>query len=763
MSFDPEILQDFLTESGELLEQFDSDLVSLERAPHDKELVNRAFRALHTIKGSASFLSLEEIVRIAHASEEALNAARKGQVRLDRPAMDQLLAAADVIKRQMDQLHRGGAMESADAGLIAALTALGRGEAAAPVVPAAVSEPASGAGGEGSDALSFPPHKDELLGYMVTDVQESLARIETIVGRMGRAEERADAAADLLETAQALERSVEFFELKTLAELASALSLAGDRMGDLSEDSWAQASPRIRGAVAVMRDIAEGVGERRVRGWEFGGLLATLTDLSLGNGVPGKQQLGAGASPSDALAADGVVRAGGVGRREESAVGSAPRASEPAGASASKGASGAKPGDAASEGGKGGAEAATIRVDVQRLESLLDLVGELVLQKNRLASVARKACASMGLPLEIRESLNEASEDLDRVTGDLQLAVMRTRMQPLDKVFGRYPRLIRDLERATNKSLRLEIVGGETEVDKTVIELIGDPLVHLLRNSADHGVETPAARVAAGKSETGTIRLSAQHSGEHVVIEVADDGAGLHRERILRRAIDRGLVSEEAGAALSDGEVFKFIFAPGFSTAEVVSDLSGRGVGMDVVNTNIRKMKGSVSLRSEAGKGTTVSISIPLTLAILDAMIVGVHDEEYAIPLSSVVEIVKPQDEQVETIRGGRVMRLRDTVLPLVDGWTALGGAREETEPAPFAVVLSHGGKSAGLMVTKLIGQREIVVKTLDACLSQGSAVSGVTVGEDGEASLIVDVARLLAGAGASREVQREGMKPRPA
>lgn len=745
MSFDPEILQDFLTESGELLEQFDSDLVSLERAPEDEELVNRTFRALHTIKGSASFLSLEEIVRIAHASEEALNAARKGLVRLDRVSMDHLLAATDVIKRQMDQLRRGASMERAEESLIAALTALGRGEGGGSVGAGA---PVS-AGASDPDALTLPAHKDELLGYMVSDVQESLERIGAVVARMQRAEERADAAADLLETARSLERSVEFFELTTMVELASALSLAGERLGGAPDEIARQALLRVGAALVVMSDITEGVGERRVRRWDVGGLVSALTDLSLGNEVTGSRRLAAGASVEDALRADGVSRQGVV------------VSEEPARGESCGGASvGTKSAEGGGESGKAGGEAATIRVDVQRLESLLDLVGELVLQKNRVASVARKACASAGISLDVRESLSEASEDLDRVTGDLQLAVMRTRMQPLDKVFGRYPRLIRDLERATGKSLSLEIVGGETEVDKTVIELIGDPLVHLLRNSADHGVERPEARRSAGKSETGTIRLSAQHAGEHVVIEVSDDGAGLHRERILQRAVERGLVSAEAGASLPDGDVFKFIFAPGFSTAEVVSDLSGRGVGMDVVNTNIRKMKGSVSLRSEPGKGTTVSIAIPLTLAILDAMIVGVGPEEYAIPLSSVVEIVKPREEQVETIRGGRVMRLRDTVLPLVDGWDALGGDRLKREDAPFAVVLSHGGKSAGLMVSKLVGQREIVVKTLDACLSQGSAVSGVTIGEDGEASLILDVARLLTGGGASRAVGAEALKP---
>jgi two-component system chemotaxis sensor kinase CheA len=380
----------------------------------------------------------------------------------------------------------------------------------------------------------------------------------------------------------------------------------------------------------------------------------------------------------------------------------------------------------------------TIRVEVGRLESLMNLVGELVLQKNRIGALARGMNAGTTQQQAAREAMGVAAGGLDRVTSDLQVAVMRTRMQPLDKLFGRYPRLIRDLCSKTGKKMDLVIEGGETEVDKSVIEELNDPLVHLLRNSADHGIEPPDQRAAAGKNETGTLRLIASHEGSHVRILLKDDGRGLSREKIAAKAIERGLVDASAVVGLSDRQVFDFIFLPGFSTAEKVSDLSGRGVGMDVVRTNVRKLKGEIELSSAPGSGTTVSIMIPLTVAILPAMMVAVATEVYAVPLGNILEIVKPDRTQVSTIGGNKVMRLRDTVLPLVSAGSVLGKTASEEES--FVVVLAAGEQRIGLQVTGLIGQQEVVVKPLDGAGEACRAVSGATVRDDGGVSLIVDV-----------------------
>jgi two-component system chemotaxis sensor kinase CheA len=317
-------------------------------------------------------------------------------------------------------------------------------------------------------------------------------------------------------------------------------------------------------------------------------------------------------------------------------------------------------------------------------------------------------------------------------------------MQPLDKLFGRYPRLIRDLASKTGKQIQLVIEGGDTEVDKSVIEELGDPLVHLIRNSADHGLEGPEERTKAGKNALGTITLRASHEGSHVRVLVMDDGRGLARERIAKKAVERGLATQEQISAMSDREVFNFIFEAGFSTAEKVSDLSGRGVGMDVVRTNIQKLKGSIELSSQAGNGTTVAITIPLTVAILQAMMVGVGPEIYAVPLTSILEIVRPQADQVSSIGGHQVMRLRDSVLPLVSSAELFEQPTDRRSEQPFAVVLQSGQKQVGLMVSRLIGQQEVVIKPLDEGERTARAVSGATVRDDGGVSLIVDVEQLV-------------------
>ena len=321
---------------------------------------------------------------------------------------------------------------------------------------------------------------------------------------------------------------------------------------------------------------------------------------------------------------------------------------------------------------------------------------------------------------------------------------MRTRLQPLDKIFGKYPRLIRDLARKTGKNIKLVIEGGETEVDKSVIEELGDPLVHLLRNSADHGVETPEERAQTSKPETGTIKLAAAHEGSHVMIRIIDDGKGLSREKIGSKAVDRGIVSAEELESLSDREVYRFIFSAGLSTSDEVSDLSGRGVGMDVVRSNIEKLKGAIDVDSKPGEGTTVFIKIPLTVAIMPAMMVGVARELYAVPLTTIVEIVRADAERVSTINGRQVLRIRDSVLPLVRVSELFDVP--ETDPADerFVIVVELNEQRAGLIVTELIGQQEIVVKPLDEHFAGDGAVSGATVRDDGGVSLIVDVERMI-------------------
>lgn len=731
-TFDAEILNDFLTESSELLERMEGDLVALESAPADPGLINQVFRALHTIKGSASFLALTALVRVSHVAEGALNAARSGQAVIDRTAMDLLLQATDVIKLHMGQLRSGTPLTEPDPRLVASLERIAEGRAgggsrrATDTTDSAEADP--GSNGPGESELVLPPSKADLLDFLVSDVEATLVQVGASLNEGG--------GSALAETCDALARAVEFFECDALARSALCLSRVGSGLGTLDSDSRAQVLPCARALLDLLGRQVEGLKRRRLINLPAEPLVARIDALLSGEPPPEGTHVEATAGTDALLAADAP---GPVGRTTPAAPATDAGVQTREGAPAA-GARGAGPSATAEQ---------TIRVDVSRLEQLMNLVGELVLQKNRVAALSRKVGhAGAGLDDALVEAMGLAAGSLDRVTSDIQLAVMRARMQPLEKLFGRYPRLIRDLAGKTGKQIGLVIEGGDTEVDKSVIDELADPLVHLLRNSADHGLESPDERRAAGKSAAGQIRLTAAQHADHVRIEVIDDGRGLNRARIQAKAVERGLVAEAHAAQLSDPEVFQFIFLPGFSTVDKVSDLSGRGVGMDVVLTNIQKIKGDITLASTPGQGTTIAITIPLTVAILPAMMVDVAGEIYAIPLANVTEIVKPDPEQLLSIGQKPVMRLRDGVLPLADGMSLFDVPPERRGKCPFAVILASHQNRVGLMVSRLIGQQEIVVKPLDSTADRSKAekgpISGATVRDDGGVSLIVDVAELL-------------------
>ncbi len=758
--FDPEILQDFLTESGELLEQVEGDLVTLEHTPSDPELLNKIFRALHTIKGSASFLALTNLVKIAHAAESALNSARNSVVVVDRAMMDLLLQAIDTIKTQMGQLSSGTPLVEPNAQLVATLAAIGEGKApskaAAPVAVAAAASSAASApifaptaasssAADTESPLTLPDNKRDLLEFLVVDLEDTLNKMGTLLEQLAADATRPAAASALAETSESLLKSVDFFEIAPMTRLAKAMQSFGSQAADLDAKCTTSAVPAAKDVTTALRRHIDALKRGKVRSENLDPVVQSLE-----HAIQGDAESTTTAPASPAAAAP---------------VAETPAPSDPAGVAETPSAPAASSSPAANDSAApatqanapaGAAQAVeqTIRVEVRRLEQLMNLVGELVLQKNRISAVGRNLFADKGLSQTNKDAVTVAAEGLDRVTADIQLAVMRTRMQPLEKLFGKYPRLIRDLARKTNKKIDLVIEGGETEVDKSVIDELGDPLIHLLRNSADHGIEMPEDRVKAGKSDTGTIKLVASHEGSHVRILVVDDGKGLVRDRIAKKAIERGLVTEAEVASLSDREVYKFIMLPGFSTAEKVSDLSGRGVGMDVVKTNIEKLKGTIDLHSTPGKGSTIEINIPLTVAIMPAMMVGVgvhgkREEIYAVPLGNILEIVKPDPKSISTIGERPVMRLRDSVLPLFNAADLFGYTGDKPDQ-PFAVVLAMGEKTVGLLVSRLIGQQEIVIKPLDA-LEPGTKsqqvkgpVAGATVRDDGGVSLIVDVAQLI-------------------
>jgi two-component system chemotaxis sensor kinase CheA len=765
-NIDPELMQDFLTESGELLERLDQDLVAIEGHPSDPEMLNQVFRALHTIKGSASFLGLTNLVGVAHVAEGALNAARNRVVTLDRGAMDLLLAAVDTIKRQFVQLRAGEALEEADAKVVAGLSRIADGKAGSAAAPAPAQEemptndaaPMSAASAPQGEApagateekpLNLSAGKADLLDFLVSDLEQTLDQVESQVGALRASASRRGAAESLAELAESLRRSVEFFEFESMGRLTRLIGALAERATGLPEATMEAAVADATGVVELLRTQSKGLarGAQVIPPMEalierFEALLRNEDNAEAGHDAAHAEPVAEGAPEH---VDPGAVH---VATKPVASPEAGPPA-DPAGDAGHSKVSGGTTGGSAGQGAAHAAQnaEATIRVEVGRLETLLNLVGELVLQKNRMGALARQLSHAGWGNQEYREAVQQASGGLDRVTSDLQTAVMRTRMQPLEKIFGKYPRLVRDLARKLNKQINLELEGGQTEVDKSVIEELGDPLIHLMRNSADHGIESPEARRAAGKPEMGTIRLSASNTGGHVEIRINDDGKGLDPAVLARKAVEKGVVTQAEVDGMSDRERLRLIFLPGFSTAEKVSDVSGRGVGMDVVRTNIEKIKGTIDLQSVPGRGATVIITIPLTVAIMSAMMVGVGAEVYAVPLSHVIEIVKPTAEQRSTINRQAVMRLRDGVLPLLRGTEEFGvrGLADGAEALPFVVVLSHNEKRVGLEVSRLIGQQEIVIKPLDGCIDKEGPVSGATVRDDGGVSLIVDVPRLAA------------------
>ncbi|RVZ01230.1 chemotaxis histidine kinase/response regulator CheAY2 [Helicobacter pylori] len=386
----------------------------------------------------------------------------------------------------------------------------------------------------------------------------------------------------------------------------------------------------------------------------------------------------------------------------------------------------------------------TVRVDVRRLDHLMNLIGELVLGKNRLIRIYSDVEERYDGE-KFLEELNQVVSSISAVTTDLQLAVMKTRMQPVGKVFNKFPRMVRDLSRELGKSIELIIEGEETELDKSIVEEIGDPLIHIIRNSCDHGIEPLEERRRLNKPETGKVQLSAYNEGNHIVIKISDDGKGLDPVMLKEKAIEKGVISERDAEGMSDREAFNLIFKPGFSTAKVVSNVSGRGVGMDVVKTNIEKLNGIIEIDSEVGVGTTQKLKIPLTLAIIQALLVGVQEEYYAIPLSSVLETVRISQDEIYTVDGKSVLRLRDEVLSLVrlsDIFKV--DAILESNSDVYVVIIGLADQKIGVIVNYLIGQEEVVIKSLGYYLKNTRGIAGATVRGDGKITLIVDVGAMM-------------------
>jgi len=698
---DDEILQDFLVEASEILELLGEQLIDLEHSPEDGELLNAIFRGFHTVKGGAGFLAIHHLVTICHKAEDLFNLLRQGDRDVNPTTMDAILQSLDVVNEMMESVQNGDEPEPASDELLATLDAIVSGTAAVAAQPEVVtSEPAAvtpdvaastvAPGGEDITEEEFDNLLDEIHGK----------------GKHSLADSSAPSSAPALPPSDS--------DDITEAEFDALLDqLHGD----------GKVSAKTPAPVAPPAQVAPSSNSEDITDDEFDNLL----DEIHGKGKHGNVSE---AEPA-AVAPVAAPKAEPSPVAAPKAAVPAPKKAEPAKASAPK--------SAAKESVKPKAET-TVRVDTARLDNIMNMVGELVLVRNRLDTLKANIDD---------EHVSNAVANLDVVTSDLQIAVMKTRMQPIKKVFGRFPRVVRDLARNLKKDIDLVMVGEDTDLDKNLVESLADPLIHLVRNSVDHGIEIPADRIAAGKPEKGIITLSANQEGDHILLSIEDDGKGMDANFLREIVVSKGLMDQETANRLDDKECYNLIFMPGFSTKTEISDVSGRGVGMDVVKTRITQMNGTVEIDSELGRGSLIIIKLPLTLAILPTLMVILGTQPFALPLANVVEIFNLDLSHTNMVDGRQTIRVRDRAIPLFHLSTWLVGAPEPStdkdgECMGHVVVVNIAGSKVGLVVDQLIGQEEVVIKPLGALLQNVDGMAGATITGDGQIALIMDVPGLM-------------------
>lgn len=732
MSFgaDEEILQDFLVEAGEILEQLSEQLVELESRPDDANLLNAIFRGFHTVKGGAGFLQLHELVECCHIAENVFDILRKGERHVDSELMDVILEALDAVNGMFSEVRERAPITAATPELLAALARLAEpaDTSAAPLVePAPVAEPeadvtdsefeqllnslsavkAEAEAPQAATAPAVPTSED------ITD-----AEFESLLDQLhGKGQFAPDAVVPAAEpaapAASATSTSTDITDDEFEALLDQLHGKGTFAAEALPEFAAIAAAPAASAAPASVEPGADGL----ISDHEFEALLDELHGKGKFSEV----------APAAAAAATPVAA------KPAPAKAAAPVAAKPAPAPAAAPARAA----AAPVAEKPASEAeTTVRVDTARLDDIMNMVGELVLVRNRLVRLGLNSGD---------EAMQKAVSNLDVVTADLQTAVMKTRMQPIKKVFGRFPRLVRDLARQLKKEINLELVGEETDLDKNLVEALADPLVHLVRNAVDHGVETPEEREASGKSRNGKVILAAEQEGDHILLSITDDGKGMDPAILRNIAVKRGVMDKDAADRLTDTECYNLIFAPGFSTKTEISDVSGRGVGMDVVKTKISQLNGSINIYSTKGQGSKIVIKVPLTLAIMPTLMVMLGNQAFAFPLVNVNEIFHLDLSRTNVVDGQEVVIVRDKALPLfyLKRWL-VASAKHEEQREGHVVILSVGTQRIGFVVDQLVGQEEVVIKPLGKMLQGTPGMSGATITGDGRIALILDVPSML-------------------
>ncbi|MEB0025468.1 chemotaxis protein CheA [Pseudomonas sp. MH9.2] len=730
MSFgaDEEILQDFLVEAGEILELLSEQLVELESRPDDADLLNAIFRGFHTVKGGAGFLQLHELVECCHIAENVFDILRKGERRVDSELMDVVLEALDAVNGMFTEVRERTTVTPATPELLAALARLAAPASAdeiAAAAPASVEEPPAEAAGDITDnefeqlldslnavkaqaaASAAAPAAVVAMPAIDPNASDEIsdAEFESLLDQLhGKGQFAADAvpvqAAPVATASASNEITDDEFEA-----LLDQLHGKGSFVADALESG-------VLAPVAVAKAPVSAAGGDQISDHEFEALLDELH----GKGKFEPEAVVAAVAPAPVVAKAAVVKAPAPAKAVAAAQAPA-KAPVPEKHAASE------------------AET-TVRVDTARLDEIMNMVGELVLVRNRLVRLGLNSGD---------EAMSKAVSNLDVVTADLQTAVMKTRMQPIKKVFGRFPRLVRDLARQLKKEINLELVGEETDLDKNLVEALADPLVHLVRNAVDHGIETPEEREASGKARCGRVILAAEQEGDHILLSISDDGKGMDANVLRAIAVKRGVMDKDAADRLSETDCYNLIFAPGFSTKTEISDVSGRGVGMDVVKTKIAQLNGSINIYSTKGQGSKIVIKVPLTLAIMPTLMVMLGNQAFAFPLVNVNEIFHLDLSRTNVVDGQEVVIVRDKALPLfyLKRWLVAKAAHEEQHEG-HVVILSVGTQRIGFVVDQLVGQEEVVIKPLGKMLQGTPGMSGATITGDGRIALILDVPSML-------------------
>ena len=669
----------FLDESHEHLQSLNEGLLSLEENPDDVSVVNEIFRNAHTLKGMSATMGYNKIAELTHEMEDVLDLIRKEQLKLNEDIIDTLFKCLDSLEQMIDSVGNGEAEDVVDVSdLVKKLSSISKGDSA----PGKAATTAA-------DTKTAAPAT--VAGIDLTDVDRDVLAHAKDDGLQGIHVKVTLAETCLLKSARS------YMVMNALDELGDVIKSVPPAE-DLEQEKFDHSFDVLLITAAETKAVEDA--------------LSSISEIDKVEVEEVNLE-----QPAEPVKAPEAVA-------PKPAAKAAPAAATTHKAPAKKA---APP--------KRNHQSQSVRVDIDKLDTLMNLMGELVINKVRLEQI--------GQTHRLTE-LTETLEQMDRVTTDLQNIVMKVRMVPVSAVFNRFPRMVRDISKELNKEINLTIEGEETELDRTVIDEIGDPIMHLLRNSLDHGVEHPDDREAKGKPRTGEVGLIARHEGNNVVIMVTDDGAGINADIIRKKAVEKGMISQEEADKLDDADAVRLIFLPGFSTAEKITDISGRGVGMDVVRSKIESLSGHVDVETKIDEGSVFKIKLPLTLAIIQAMLVKVQEEMYAIPLGSIDSTINIQPTDIKTVRNKEVIVLRGEIIPIIRMEQTLQVPHVKDSDEIFVVVVHAGEAKAGIVVDNLIGQQEIVIKTLGNLFAGLKMFSGATVLGDGRVALILDVATMI-------------------